>query len=77
MVGINAALSLCGVQKAALYFFESSAEVPLDLLDLSDVPFTTQPLAFAAEEEDFGHSLAVCPTVTSRNSDPLLRVFSL
>src|ERR1700691_551560 len=59
MVGINAALSPCGVQKAAFYFFESSAEVPSDL---SDFPFAVWPLAFVAEEEDFGHSLAVCPT---------------
>ena len=62
MVGINTALSLCGVRKAAFYFFESSAKAPSDLLGLLDVPFTTWPLAFAAEEEDFGHSLAVCPT---------------
>ena len=62
MVGINAALSPCRVWKAAFYFFESSAEAPSDLLDLLDVPFTMQPLAFAAEEVDFGHSLAVCPT---------------
>ena len=62
IVGINAALSLCGVQKAAFYFFESSAEVPSALSDLSDFPFAARPLAFAAEEEDFGHSLAECPT---------------
>src|ERR1700677_4261657 len=58
MVGINAALGPCGVQRAALYFFKSSAKVPLDL---SDLPFAMRPLAFVAEEEDFGHSLVVCP----------------
>jgi hypothetical protein len=59
MVGINAALSPCRVQKAAFNFFESSAKVPSDL---SDFPFAAQPLAFVAEEEDFGQSLAECPT---------------
>src|SRR6202050_44700 len=57
-VGINTALGPCGVQRAALYFFKSSAEVPSDL---SDLPFAARPFAFMAEEEDFGHSLAVCP----------------
>ena len=32
------------------------------LLDSSDFSFTAQLLAFAAEEEGFGHSLAMCPT---------------
>jgi hypothetical protein len=32
------------------------------LSDLSDFPFAAWPLAFVAEEEDFGHSLVVCPT---------------
>ena len=57
-VRINAALGPCGVQRAAFYFFESSAEVPSDL---SDLTFAAWPLAFVAEEEDFGHSLVVCP----------------
>src|ERR1700685_1635886 len=42
--------------------FESLAEGPSDLLDLSDFPFAAWPLAFIAEKEYFGHSLAVCPT---------------
>ena len=59
MVRINAAHCPCRVQKAADYFFESSAG---GVSDLSDFPFAAQPLALEAEEEDFGHSLAVCPT---------------
>ena len=58
-VRINAAHGPCGVRKAADYFFESSAG---GVSDLSDFPFAARPLAFEAEEEDFGHSLAVCPT---------------
>jgi len=58
MVGINAAHGPCGVRRL-LYFVKSSAGA---LSDSSDVSFAAQLLAFAAEEEGFGHSLAMCPT---------------
>jgi hypothetical protein len=35
-------------------------------LDLLDLPFAAQPFAFLAEEEDFGHSLAVSYTCTEK-----------
>src|ERR1700723_935298 len=57
MVGFNAALRSCGVQKAASAFFVSSATGAL-----SDLVCVAQALAFVVEEEDLGHSLAVCPT---------------
>ena len=52
MVRINTAHGPCRVQKAADYFFESSAR---GVSDLSDFPFAACPLAFEVEEEDFGH----------------------
>ena len=58
-VRINTAHGPCGVRKAADYFFKSSAGGVSDLLDF---PFAACPLALEAEEEDFRHSLAVCPT---------------
>src|ERR1700683_4737134 len=73
MVRINTALGLCGVQRAAHYFFESSAEVPSDL---SDLPFAARPLAFMAEEEDFGHSLAVCPNPPQKRQRLLVNLWA-
>ena len=56
MVGVNAAHGLCRVWKAAFYFFKSSARVASGLLDFVLV---ARPFVFAADEEDFRHSLAV------------------
>src|SRR5882724_8486819 len=59
MVRINTAYGPCRVRKAAFYFFESSAGAGSGLLDFV---LAARPLAFAADDEDFGRSLAVCPT---------------
>ena len=64
--GVNTAHGLCRVQRAAHYFFGSSVEVTLDLLDLSDLPFSVWPLAFAVEKEDFGHSGGVSYASTEK-----------
>ena len=45
--------------KGCSLFFESSAGV---VLGLSDFVLAAQPFALAVDEEDFRHSLAVCPT---------------
>ena len=61
-VWINAAQIPCGDQKAAFYFFVSSAGA------LSESwAFAALPLAFAEEEEVGGHSLTVCPTLQKRH----------
>jgi len=60
MVRINTAHGPCRVQKAALYFFVSSTWALSDLV--LGLFFVAWLLAFAVEEEDFGHSLVVGPT---------------
>src|SRR5882762_8816347 len=69
MVGINTAHVPCGVQRL-FYFVKSEAGV---LSDLSDVSFAAQLLAFAAEEEGFGHSLAMCPTPPQKRQRLLVK----
>ena len=56
MVEFNAAPGPCRVTGAALYFFESSGAVHDASLALAAWAF-----ALEAEEEFFGHSLALCP----------------
>jgi hypothetical protein len=40
---------------------------------LLDFAFAAWPLAFAAEEEDLGHSLAVCPTPPQKRQRLLVK----
>jgi hypothetical protein len=65
--GFNAALSLCGGRRAAGYFFASVAGFGSDFIS---VVLAAQP--FDAEDEDFGHSLAMWPVCPQKRQRLLL-----
>jgi hypothetical protein len=67
MDGFNAALSLCGGQRAADYFFASVASFGSDFVS---IVLAARPLD--AEDEDFGHSFAIWPVCPQKRQRLLL-----